>query len=577
MNRPLNPSEIVAALTLEGDRQLTLQAPLAAWASWQRALRIDPDCQAAIEGLDAIEAAITWPSVARLHPKFRNPQGDDRRKRWDHALRGKDMTEVALAFEAFAELAKADPSDAEATFNSALCLAWQARNIAAIDQLSKYVELTAPTDFTAATEAWTFAELLRHADDAAAVADDVSFAYMLNGPLMPDGLPGAIRPIEFVSTTEETAPGLTKGSRVFEWLTQIPSGTEPATLLATFVVGPTATRIFSPDAELLPKAWEILKQGHDLSRFTIEMIASPLKIELSDIDVWTIRTDPELDHEVGAEIRRQHVERFYETRWMARERNGLGSEGTRATPLQASRGDLASKARLAGVIQFREQLAERPAVMRLYGGYRFDRLRKRLGLETNDPNFSEVEEVALLSERELETLDPTTLDDSKLAEAFESAAALGDDTRTSRFAAELVKRDATALGGIDRHALFAVLVRQAVAANDLSRALRRLDEAVEADAKHGGGRQRLIFLAWRAELLCRMGEPDKSLSVYHEVLAEAPASHAPELALDAAEMLEDNEHLDQALAMARHALSLAIEQNDGRIEGLVREMLAELE
>ncbi len=578
MNNSVSDSVASATLAAEGHRQFVNQAPLAAWSYWQRALRLEPDCQAALDGLKWLENSGNWPIVARTQPKFRNPVGEDRRARWDQALQGKDLAEIELASTVFETIAQEDPLDADAIFNQALCLAWQAKNIQAIEALGRFVTLTAENDFEVAADAWTLAELLRHAEDAAPVADDVSFAYFLNGPLMPDGLPGMVRAIEFGPTPGESAPGWPAGSRLFEWLTQMPVGTEPAVLLATFVVGPDSTRIFSPDAEVLPKAWGVLEQGRDLSAFSIEMRVSPLRIELSDMDVWTIRTDPDLDLELAAEIRRQHVERFYETRWMARNRHGLAdSDGVPVTPLQASRGNAASKARLEGLIRFREQLAIRPVVTHLYSGYLFDRLRRRLGLETRDPAFVEVEELALLSERELESLDAKSLDDAKLAEAFESAAALGHDARTGRFAAELVERDSAALGGIDRHALFAVLVRRAIAEHDDELALKRLDQAVAVDAQHGGGHQRPIFQAWKAEYLTRIGEPDAASVVYREILSEAPPELAPELALDAAETLEDNEHFGQALIMARHALELAINQSNPRIESLVRAMLEELD
>ena len=58
------------------------------------------------------------------------------------------------------------------------------------------------------------------------------------------------------------------------------------------------------------------------------------------------------------------------------------------SPIEASRladaGDLVLKAKLAGLVLVREQLARRPTAAPVYEGYSFDRLRSRLGLDPLD-------------------------------------------------------------------------------------------------------------------------------------------------------------------------------------------------
>ena len=87
------------------------------------------------------------------------------------------------------------------------------------------------------------------------------------------------------------------------------------------------------------------------------------------------------------------------------------------------------------VVRVREQLGNRPSRARLllYQGYPFDRLRRRLGLELVYPNAVDLEDLSCASGEELDRLDPATIDDNRLAEAFASAAGLRDDARTARW------------------------------------------------------------------------------------------------------------------------------------------------
>ena len=58
------------------------------------------------------------------------------------------------------------------------------------------------------------------------------------------------------------------------------------------------------------------------------------------------------------------------------------------------------------VVCFREQLGNRPSAVRLYQGYPFDRLRRRLGLEPTDPAATDPADLTCASPWELDWLDP---------------------------------------------------------------------------------------------------------------------------------------------------------------------------
>ena len=58
-------NETCTSLIHEGWDHLRSQRPLAAWASWQRALRIEPHSAAALRALSTLESAKDLPLAAR--------------------------------------------------------------------------------------------------------------------------------------------------------------------------------------------------------------------------------------------------------------------------------------------------------------------------------------------------------------------------------------------------------------------------------------------------------------------------------------------------------------------------------
>src|SRR5262245_41257297 len=123
------PSADALALVHRGWDHLKLQRPLAAWACWQRALRIAPDDPAASQALDRLATADDLPAAARAVYRFRAPTNTARRARWDERFRGRDLQDLDIAAGAFRDLAEADPTDSAAWYNRALCLSWNGLNV----------------------------------------------------------------------------------------------------------------------------------------------------------------------------------------------------------------------------------------------------------------------------------------------------------------------------------------------------------------------------------------------------------------------------------------------------------------
>ena len=168
---------------------------------------------------------------------------------------------------------------------------------------------------------------------------------------------------------------------------------------------------------------------------------------------------------------------------------------------------------------------------------------------------------------ELDQLDPSTLDDARLAEAFTSAAGLRDDARTARLASELLVRRPALLNSLDLTSVVAPLVRLAIARDDPIGG-RRLAETGEID-QHRQYRQNTRYLARAGVCTGRPAGPG------HGCLRAPDQSHAPDagLALDAGEMMLDNGHLDQARVLLRIAGDTAAREHRPWIVRRVRQLL----
>jgi tetratricopeptide (TPR) repeat protein len=564
----------ILALVHEGWEHLKRQRPLAAWASWRRALRLESEQPAATHALHVLVNAGDLPLAARAEYRFLPPANEERRARWDARFRGRDLDQLAVAAEAFASLAEDDPSDTQARFNQGVCLAWLGRNAESVAALDLAVRAMAEPEPELAVDAWTLAEVLRQGGGAEPLADDLNHVVTLTWT--PGDDPAGflderpdVRAIDNPIDPVTGRPELSE-ARLYEWLDGDQQSDGLRKVRATVVRLPGTVRLSGTDPVLLEEAFA------EVGRITAGRVASvrrqatPLPLAFLDAAVWAIRMPPGLDDEARSRLNRLAVERYYEVVWIGRPRRGLDGR----TPLEAGRlaaeGNVVAKVKLVAVVRLREQLGMRPTTASLYQGYPFDRLRRRLGLSPTDPEAIDPLDATSMSGPELDKLDPEALDDYNLADAYESAAALGDDARTARFATVLAARDPSSLARLDLRALFATLVRAELAGGSTEGATARLDRAQAVDRELNGGRDRKTYETWRAEVYVRVGQPEQAVSVYRELVQDPPD---PALALDAAETLVDAGFEPEARAMAQQALDLAEPVGDIEVIELAKQFL----
>lgn len=564
-NQSSEETDRALSLVHEGWNHLQLQRPLAAWASWQRALRLVPEFPQAKEALARLESASDLPVAARLEHRFQAPADPERRSRWDALIRGGDLEDLARAADLFAALSIDDPSDAAAWFNRALCLAWIGHNGEAISCLDHVVRLRASDDLEKGVAAWTLAEVLRQGAGAETLADDLRFAWVIpwsdgDTPRLINACPTLQKkpsPRDPVSGTSQFPD-----TQVYEWLDRpMP---EPASwlsladvprVLATVILTPRSIRLSSPDPTTLEQVREpLLRAIGDFGR-EIGREAAPLPLSLTDAAVWSYRRPEGLDAETEGRLAREAVEHYYEDLWIHLPRHGLGN----LSPLQASRaakaGDLVALTRLLAVVRMREQLGARPRTAVLYQGYPFDRLRRRLGLELETPASVDLEDPACMSEDELDRLALDQLSLPSLAEAYLSAAAMANDERTARFATFVVNTPDMESSRVLNPDLFAVLVREALRVDNPEAALQWLERARPTQ----DGRDRQTYDIWKAEIHSRTGDPDAALAQYQALCGDLESEAGLDTAqiLDAAEDLLVNGHGEHAGPLLELAQSRA--------------------
>jgi len=562
-----NDSETALALVHEGWNHLMSQRPLAAWGSWQRALRAEPGSEAARKALATLESAAELPLAARKTYRFRQPRTPDQRSRWDLKMRaggGPGDGELDAAAAVFDRLVDEAPDDVEAWYNRALCLAWRGRDVEAVECLDRVVALEAAHDFQGAVEAWTLAEVLRQGGGAEVLADDLRYActFALDRDDLPvDDLVALFPEIRRIPTPRDPSrPEPAADLEVLEWLDRPAPGPDEAEglsasdlpqVLATVYAGPGTLRLSSPRVDGLERAEERLRLVLGESGEAPERAAAPLPLPFLDAAVWTVRLPEGLDRADAGRWTREVVEDYYEGRWIHQPRQGLDGLSPLAAAHDAHAGDDQARAKLAAAVRLREQLGERPSSAGLYQGYPFDRLRRRLGLELDDPASIESADLTCAGPWELKALVPAELDDLQLVDAFLSASGLRDDALAAPLAEELLRRRPEGLARADAEDLAAPLVRREMGRGRPDAAL---DWIARVRPLADGPRARTLEV-WRAEIFARSGRPDESAEAYRPLVDGT--FEGARLALDAAETLIDAGHAPQARPFLDEAARLA--------------------
>jgi hypothetical protein len=357
------------------------------------------------------------------------------------------------------------------------------------------------------------------------------------------------------------------------------------------IAAPGSLRFSSPDYVSIENVERDLLEALGDDR-TFDRRSTPLPLALLDTAVWLFRLPDGMDEPTRLHLTREAVERYFEDYWIKLRRHGLGDllddDGPSEPPIyaawvavgqfEAKPGDAAiARAKLAAVIRIREQLSARPRVAGLYCGYPFDRLRRRLGLAPIDPDSFDPDDASCMSDDELRRLDPATLDDGALAEAYRSALTFHKTDILGPLALAIVKRDPSALFRSDLPAIDHYGASWSLDRHGCERALAWLDRALAIDAESNAGGRRESIEALRATILDRADHREMMARKMISYIDREEFEPSRVLAV-ARTMSEDRTRFarDVIRDLLEHAIDLAHQSGDSTTEDEARARLAAL-
>ena len=180
---------------------------------------------------------------------------------------------------------------------------------------------------------------------------------------------------------------------------------------------------------------------------SIRREAAPLPLPFLDADLWIFRIPADALPSSGDELTREAIEHYFENEWIHRERKGLG-EPVAAGCFNRRRARRCGRAGQAHGGRETARTARRP---REHQGP-LQGISVRPLAKAARPGMRRLPPRSIRSTWAVQRPMSSTcwilaaLDDARLIDAASSAAGLGDDARTARFAAELVRRGAATLG-----------------------------------------------------------------------------------------------------------------------------------
>ena len=545
--------------TERGTSELRHNRPYAARAHLLQALRVEPAHEEARARLHALDQDDALPATARRDlTRLRTAVDAAARARRDACFAKMAITHadpLAQTVVLYEYLTEADPKDVDAWLNLASSLAWQGRNLEAIEALEHVVELSAGHNFDAAVDAWALAEILRAGIDNPALLDEKSCVCHLTTslPRAADRLADEPRARRLPTHCDDATVDFNLFDRPASEVDEdSPRLADLPRFLALVKSADDSIWVVSHDQAAFETAVERMTLLYDDVLKAAERGEQPVPLVGLDHEIWDAAPPPRADLETQARLRRELVEDYYENRWIHKPRHGLMGMSPYHAALAALDGDDVSRARLLAVIRIREELGARPRLARSYQGYPFDRLRRRLGLEPLVPIAVDDTDLAYQPIQVLQGLEPADLDPYRLIEAFRSAEGLRDDALAARFGREALDRAADMLDRHDARAILATRTRFELHRGAPEIAVFELGAAETLAA----GACRATFRRWRAEVLARTDRGDDAADVYNQMLAET--SDAPaEIALDAALTFQDNGRPDLAALFARQAVALA--------------------
>ncbi|MBM4072464.1 MAG: tetratricopeptide repeat protein [Planctomycetes bacterium] len=547
------------------DCELKLNRPVAARAAIQLAIRLVPtieDYRQALEQIFGDQSAL--PLSARKEYTFRALPAQalpERKASWDRALGAAATGKLADATAAFAQLVKADESDACAWFNLGLAHAWEGNHPAALEALDRSVLLE--SDDVRIAEAGALCEVLRCGQGMEDQSDHVShFAVM--GLQDPQGFVNILGELEKERRLFGVQVRKEEGVLSAMVLEKVPALTPEMAasaspkLAANLMMAGPVVRLWNLDKSTLDRVIAEIRERAGAAIGAIEQARGPA--HFTDITgEWLVIPTATSEEESRRKLE-EGCARFLEETWLHRPLIALN----RIAPIDAA-GHADLRKKLLGVVQFLEECGALAGIP-----YDFQRLRGKLGLMAGQAASADKPlDLAARGAAELAALALDSLSDAQAELAYQTAMKLDARELAGKFARDLVARPTARP---DRYPWYAHLVQLALAEGQLDAALELLAAGEQADAQHNEGKRQSDFELRRGQVLARKGDIDEAQAVFDRLIERVPAESR--LRGAAAETMLAAKQPARALRFAQDGLALARKQNNRDSEEHFKELVA---
>jgi tetratricopeptide (TPR) repeat protein len=498
---------VAYAYELIADIEMRRNHPVAAAAALRKAMHALPGSNELRQAYDTLFGDKSRvPPCGRKDYAFRTTPTPS--AEWSSRLQRAATGKFTDALSAFAEWTSTHPDDAVGWFNLGLVQAWLGGNAAAVESLSKSVDLESDED--KAAEAWSLCEVLLCGDGMNEGSDYAEHraAFPLQSSEQALGLIDRwAQSHRLVGLRADPEQGILTGLLLEPASSLVETADAPAfaKLAAYLLVAGNSLQLWNANEESLDKAIAEVEKALGPTTKSQKM-SGPAMFPDVVVDAMIFPTKQTTELDATAKVR-EAAAGYFEERWIHKPLKSLGG----VPPVDAA-GHGRLRRKLRGVIQFLKDCAELSGV-KLYD---FDRLRRKLGLLA--ASAAGPIDLSAMSAAELAAVDIPSLASDQLAEAFRTAIKLDAKELAGKFARAMVDRP----GDGDRLPYFLHLIQLVQAESHWDDALALVDEGEKHDCEHNEGRRRNDYELRRGQFMAKDGDAVAAAEVFTRLVERQP-------------------------------------------------------
>ncbi len=548
------------------ESEIKMNRPVAARTALKLAMHCHPSVDDIRKSFETVFGENSHlPATARREFSYKSlpANADDAQKqRWERALSNAATGKLSDAETAFDEITKQDEANSAAWYNLGLTRAWLGDNHGALAAFDRYVALE--PDEVQAGQAAALMEVLRCGagmDDEANYID-YSAVYQIRDPrVVSELLQSWDGERRLVVTQSDDKQGFL-AALVLEAGAGLAGGTiQERAIGAYLMIIVDHLRIGNVNGDDLAKIQQEMEKrvGPGLSPARRDQRPAGFNEIASEALIFPME---QADAEVAKRRIADHVQRFFEERWIQRPLRSLGM-----TPPIDAVGHSNLRKKVIGAVQFLQECAQPASSF----DYDFDRLRRKLGLLGAGGTTTEMRDIGAMGAAELAALNPAAMNEEDLSTAYQGAIKLDARELAGKFARALIALPAKP-DGADRFPWYSFLVNQALSAGDTDEALGTVNAGEKYDCESNEGRRRNEYELRRGQILAKRGETDEARRVFEGLIARGPAEL--KFRATAAETLLSARQAKEALKLAEEGLAEARKQNNRDLEEHFKELVS---